>query len=114
MPPPFVAAATERMGTGSVKRIARFSSPGGGSGAGILRAAEIVAHQGEAEDAALKAVGEAREERRFLLVFEEIELADDEVALLAGANELFELGWWRRSRRLEPVASGYMPPTNSA
>ena len=57
-----------------------------------LARAEIVAHQGEAEKQPFKARGKAREERRFLLVLKEIELADDEVALLADANELVELG----------------------
>ncbi len=51
---------------------------------------EFVADECEAENATLKAVGEAREERRFLLILEKIELADDEVALFAGANELVE------------------------
>ena len=51
---------------------------------------ELFAHQRQAQNPALKAVREAREERRFLLVFEKIELADDEVALLAGANQLVE------------------------
>jgi hypothetical protein len=57
-----------------------------------LARAQFFAHQREAEDAALEAVGEAREERRFLLIFEEVELADDEVALLAGAGSA-RRGW---------------------
>src|SRR5450631_3780714 len=46
-------------------------------GCGQQRAAmvELVADQGEAKDAALKPVGEPAEQRRFPLVFKQVELA---------------------------------------
>ena len=54
--------------------------------------AEFVADHGEPQDAAFEPVGESSEERSFLLVFEEVELADDEVALFAGVNQLGQAG----------------------
>src|SRR5580692_8697355 len=57
-----------------------------------LARTELFADQRQAENAALEAIGETREERSFLLVLEEIELADDEVALLAGLDEFAEQG----------------------
>src|SRR5581483_10673387 len=52
--------------------------------------AELFTDQREAQDAALKPVRKARKQRGFLLVFEEIELAHDEVAFLASLNQFFE------------------------
>src|SRR5208283_1948176 len=49
---------------------------------------ELFANQRQPQKPALKLVGKAREKRRLLLVLEEIELADDEVALFARADEL--------------------------
>lgn len=57
-----------------------------------LAGAQLFADEGEAEDAALEAVGEAGEERGFLFVLEQVELADDEVALFAGLDELGKAG----------------------
>src|SRR5438067_3508119 len=57
-----------------------------------LAVGEFVAHHGEAKNAALEPVGEAPEERRFLLVFEQVELADNEVAFLAGMNQFGQGG----------------------
>jgi hypothetical protein len=55
---------------------------------GRLASAKLLANHCEAQDAALKAIREAREEGCLLSVFENIELADDEVALFAGVDEL--------------------------
>src|ERR1700739_1087119 len=55
-----------------------------------LARAQFFAYQREPEDAALEAVGEARKQRRFLLIFEQVELADDEVTLLAGLDKFAE------------------------
>src|SRR5579863_10230041 len=52
--------------------------------------AKFFANQRQAEDAALETVGKAREERRFLFIFGEIELAHDEVAFFAGVNQFAE------------------------
>jgi hypothetical protein len=53
---------------------------------------ELFANQREAEDATFKAVREARKERSFLLILEEVELTDDVVTLLAGLDE-FAQAW---------------------
>ena len=51
---------------------------------------ELVAHQRQAQDAALKPVRETAEERRLLLVFEQVELTDDVIAFLAGVDEFLQ------------------------
>src|ERR1700751_4216778 len=55
-----------------------------------LALVQLFADKGEAEDAALEAVSKARKERGFLFVLEEVELADDEVALLARMDQFTE------------------------
>src|ERR1700678_4223176 len=57
-----------------------------------LFGAQFFADQGEAEDAALEAVRETGEQRGFLFVFEQIELADDVIALFTGLDQLAERG----------------------
>ena len=65
-------------------------------------------------NAALKAVGKPRKQRRFLLILEEVELADDVVAFLAGVDQLAQARLVAPQPAAEPIASGYIPATNSA